>query len=314
MNFNQLNYFTKVIENRSISKAANALYITQPALSISMHSLEEELGFLLYNKTPKGIEPTPAGLIFYEDARRILEYIDKWEKIKLKIENKVSVVSIGIVNALYFSISDAILMRCCEDHQNIGVALRYGMWDDLKKDFADGEIRILINSCPKNEAENTKKAAKKIGHEIRFFAKDRYCVYINRKDELGKMKKISAAALESYKMVRYLAYNKSYTEFTEVCCSNEAVYFSNLNHILTYVSKNLSCFVLLPSIIGKLSSINGLEDIVQRPLIENNLNNELYFYVQYPGEQDILDDEIKILDSLFKVLFDLFGEFQEDKC
>ncbi len=313
MNFNQLNYFTKVIENRSISKAANALYITQPALSISMHSLEEELGFLLYNKTSKGIEPTSEGLIFYEDAKNILGYIDKWEKIRMEMENKVSVVSIGIVNALYFSLSDAIIMRCCEDYQNIGIALKYGMWDDLKKDFADGKIRILINTCPKNEAEKIKKAVKKIGHEISFFAKDRYCVYINREDELGKMERIPEPALKSYKIVRYLAYNKSYTEFTEVCCSNESVYFSNLNHILAYISKNLHCFALLPSILGELSSINGLENILQRPLMGNDLDNELYFYVQYPGDQSILDDEKKILNSLFKVLLDLFGEFQEDK-
>ena len=45
MNFNQLEYFVAIIEQKSLSKAANKLFITQPALTLSMQNLEKEIGF-----------------------------------------------------------------------------------------------------------------------------------------------------------------------------------------------------------------------------------------------------------------------------
>lgn len=73
MTLNQLYYFKTVAEYENYHQAAEQLFISQPSLSRSMASLEEELGVRLFQKEGRGIVLTKAGYLFLEYARRITE-------------------------------------------------------------------------------------------------------------------------------------------------------------------------------------------------------------------------------------------------
>ena len=64
MNWNQLRYVLTIAEEKNITRAAQTLYLTQPSLSLSLKSLEEELGTPLFTRGPDGLEPTYAGELF----------------------------------------------------------------------------------------------------------------------------------------------------------------------------------------------------------------------------------------------------------
>ena len=68
MRLEQIYYFIKTAEMQSISKAANSLFITQQALSISMKNLENELGTTLLIRNRGGIALTAEGEYFYHKA------------------------------------------------------------------------------------------------------------------------------------------------------------------------------------------------------------------------------------------------------
>ena len=61
MRLEQLKYLIEVANCKSINKAAQNLYITQPALSIAINSLEEELQYPLLKRTKKGVLLTEDG-------------------------------------------------------------------------------------------------------------------------------------------------------------------------------------------------------------------------------------------------------------
>ena len=61
MELKQLQYFRKAAKTKSISAEAEALYITQPALSRCIKRLEEEVGASLLQRTSSGVELTAAG-------------------------------------------------------------------------------------------------------------------------------------------------------------------------------------------------------------------------------------------------------------
>ena len=67
-----LRYFTTVAELGSVSRAAEKLFVAQPALSLQIRQLEEEIGARLLERLPRGVRLTPAGESFLEDARAIL--------------------------------------------------------------------------------------------------------------------------------------------------------------------------------------------------------------------------------------------------
>jgi DNA-binding transcriptional LysR family regulator len=75
MDFYQLYYFSKVAETRSISRAAEELFITQPAVSKQMKALEAELGERLFDRLGKKVFLTRAGEVLYSHAERILQSV-----------------------------------------------------------------------------------------------------------------------------------------------------------------------------------------------------------------------------------------------
>jgi LysR family nitrogen assimilation transcriptional regulator len=72
----QLRYFAKVIELKSVTKAAAQLGIAQPALGLQMRNLERELETALLVRHSRGVAPTEAGQVLYTHARAILGSLD----------------------------------------------------------------------------------------------------------------------------------------------------------------------------------------------------------------------------------------------
>ncbi len=77
MNFYQLVYFRKVAETKSISRAAEELFITQPAVSKQVRALEEELGERLFDRIGKKIFLTKTGQVLLVHADRILRSVEE---------------------------------------------------------------------------------------------------------------------------------------------------------------------------------------------------------------------------------------------
>lgn len=79
MNFKKLEAFISVLEKKSFSEAAAALKGSQPAISLKIKSLEEELGIELLDRSRSGVYPTGAGILVYQTAKEILE---KWTRLE----------------------------------------------------------------------------------------------------------------------------------------------------------------------------------------------------------------------------------------
>jgi len=79
MNFDQLNLVLKIAQCGSLSAAAKQLFISQPTVSKMLKSVEDELGFELFERSKSGITPTLSGKLFLEYSR---ETLDKLRHIK----------------------------------------------------------------------------------------------------------------------------------------------------------------------------------------------------------------------------------------
>ncbi|BDH46880.1 LysR family transcriptional regulator [Salmonella enterica subsp. enterica serovar Choleraesuis] len=90
MNVRALKFFVEVIKRQSINKAAESLFVTQPAISKAIKNLEEELGYLLLIRTRKGVYPTESGKILYHHALSILNEISTLKNKLCDLNNKPS--------------------------------------------------------------------------------------------------------------------------------------------------------------------------------------------------------------------------------
>jgi DNA-binding transcriptional LysR family regulator len=76
-----LKYAVEVEKTGSITKAAKRLYVNQPNLSKSIRELEDTLGFIIFNRTPRGIVPTKKGTEFLSCAKSILFHLGRLESV-----------------------------------------------------------------------------------------------------------------------------------------------------------------------------------------------------------------------------------------
>lgn len=82
MRIEQLEYIIEIADSGSISTAAEKLHISQPSISQSLASLEEELNTTIFHRTRLGTQPTEAGKQIIEKARQIVNMIGEISKIE----------------------------------------------------------------------------------------------------------------------------------------------------------------------------------------------------------------------------------------
>lgn len=96
MEIRVLRYFLTVVREESITKASEALHITQPTLSRQLAQLEEEIGVKLFERGTRKIRLTNEGVLLRRRAEEILNLVDKTEQELLEQEEQVEGrISIG---------------------------------------------------------------------------------------------------------------------------------------------------------------------------------------------------------------------------
>lgn len=97
MEFKQYHYVLKVVELQSITKAANALFISQPSLSHYIAKVENELGAQIFNRTTSPISLTSAGQAYVKTAQEVLILNQQLqEEISDLSSNKKGKIVLGI--------------------------------------------------------------------------------------------------------------------------------------------------------------------------------------------------------------------------
>ena len=97
MELRDIEYFAVVAEHRHLGRAANALGLSQPALSKSLRRLEQDLQVKLVKRAPKGIELTPEGSVLLLRVRDLrLSLLSLRREITDVGEGRVGQLRVGI--------------------------------------------------------------------------------------------------------------------------------------------------------------------------------------------------------------------------
>ena len=103
MNVMHMKYAVEIANTKSISKAAENLYMGQPNLSRAIKELEESLGITIFKRTTKGISVTPEGEEFLQYAKRIISQVEEVEEIYRNGKSKKQRFSVCVPRASYIS-------------------------------------------------------------------------------------------------------------------------------------------------------------------------------------------------------------------
>ncbi len=158
MKLEQIEYVAKIEEYHSINQAAKSMYFTQPFLSSNIKSLEEELGFKIFNRSTHGVTLTDEGKKFLEYGNQILELVKKIGEIGNESISKTESLSVcylpsyHVLDLLHkfvhksgnkiefnvFELENAEIYHKVKDNPEcIGIAFHYGEKFDNWTDFCE---------------------------------------------------------------------------------------------------------------------------------------------------------------------------------
>jgi DNA-binding transcriptional LysR family regulator len=145
MNTQQLESFVQVAENLNFARAAEALNITQSAVSRQIRSLEEELGTKLLHRSTRNVALTPAGISFLNDAKEILLKLElSAQKLKNHSSANIEILSIGCINESYLPFLTGLLRKCREQLPEIHPFFRIVPFRAVLYLFLHDEMDILF--------------------------------------------------------------------------------------------------------------------------------------------------------------------------
>lgn len=143
MNLTSFEYVRSIARYGTISKAAEMLYISQPALSQSLAKLESDLGVKLFERHGNRMILTEAGAAFVEEGKTITQASGRlMERIKYISEGKKETIRLGV--SRFYGRLPIILETFIRNHPGVQFEITEGLTMELERLFADGGLDLCI--------------------------------------------------------------------------------------------------------------------------------------------------------------------------
>ena len=198
MNLCQLKYIIEIEKVRSITQAANNLFMGQSNLSRSLRDLEINLGFRIFVRDPKGLYPTPEGQKVLASAKKVVAEVDKMEGIGKYQDHSRQKFSLSVPRASYISYAFTNFVESLDP--SVSIEFDYtetnamGAVDNIvSKNYNLGIIRFRTTH---EDAFLTLLQSKELS--CRLISEFKYDVLLSERHPLAAKEKLTMSDLESY--------------------------------------------------------------------------------------------------------------------
>jgi len=149
MELRHLRYFIVVAEEENVTRAAGRLHVSQPALSRQIKDLEEEIGFLLLERSAKSVRLTEAGKQFLTGAREVLARVEEAVRSARSVAGGVG----GEIHAGYApSLTVRLLPSTLRAFQKLNPRIRVRLHDlstgEMLSQLREGKLRVAFMVKP----------------------------------------------------------------------------------------------------------------------------------------------------------------------
>jgi LysR family nitrogen assimilation transcriptional regulator len=154
MDSRQLRYFIAVYEQRNLSRAADQASVAQSALSHHISNLEAEFATPLFERKPRGMEPTAAGERLYEHARIILRAMAAAEReIRQGSRTVAGDISIGMANSGVKAIGVPLLRAVLSKYPALKLSLTESLSGATLMHLMASEVDLALVYNPPSEKD-----------------------------------------------------------------------------------------------------------------------------------------------------------------
>lgn len=257
MELRVLNYFVATAQELNMTRAAQKLLVSQPALSRQIADLEDELGVKLFNRQPRHLTLTPAGQYLYEQAKEILTLASK---TKSNLQSS-AVISGDLTIAAGESFAMQRLMNIVSniirDYPTVKIHILSGDYEFAERRLNTGAVdfAVIIGNLPLDNYAS-----------LQLPEKDTWGVLMTKDDPLAKKSAITAEDLVGRNVLNsQQAENRKYFDswFGNYKEQINIIGTVNLNFNGTLLVKNKATIMLT---LDKLANISDESNLTFRPI------------------------------------------------
>lgn len=293
MRLEQLHYIIAIADNKSMSKAAKETYISQPALSNALKSLETELGFTIFDRTLKGIILTPKGEELYKIACSIEQNIERIHQLSLKngSKNELHIGTVPMACGFSFvDMIDSIKIAFPELELTVNELRPTQLWKAIEKE----SLRIAICCYTYSHQNNYLKMVKDIHLSNELLLKCPMMVYLPEDHPLANETIISLENLKNNPIYCFPNDKHTTNNLEELFKNSPIHYVSSRENIKDAVAHKKGIAFLPASMIlddiyiecGKIKAVPLKERVI--------VNMELL----HPKDSLLTEQEIAILEII----------------
>lgn len=154
----RLRTFLTVIDQGSITAAADLLHVTAPAVSAAISTLEAELGTKLFARSGRGIRPTSAGLVFAEHCRSLLGLVHQARESVRDAE--ASRLRLGVVETAAETLLPSLLASFSRVHPGVDLGIVVEPRDELFARLGHHELDLVLAGRPPRGTGFTSRATR----------------------------------------------------------------------------------------------------------------------------------------------------------
>lgn len=196
MEFDQLRLFVDLVREQNFTKVAERNCITQPAVSLSMQKLEDELGTRLLERTTRRVDVTEEGRILYDYAREILYKAAEVKTVLLDRQEKVlGTVRLATVHSVGLYELPGPLKEYIRRYPEVSLHIEYLMADQVYQSVLDGGADLGLVAYPEGRS----------GIEVLPFFEDELVVICNAEHRFAARETVRFAELDGCAFVAFEA-------------------------------------------------------------------------------------------------------------
>ncbi|RBL83930.1 LysR family transcriptional regulator [Streptomyces cavourensis] len=152
MDFKHIRTFAAVARVGNLTRAAEHLHLTQPALSLQLKSFQEALDLPLFTRTAQGLAPNADGRALLPSAQRVLDALDDFERAIGALRTTVQgELRLGTILDPEFLRLGATLQYLVEHYPKIRPTLRHGMSGSVGRQVRAGELDVGFFLGPQDD-------------------------------------------------------------------------------------------------------------------------------------------------------------------
>ena len=145
MNFQHLMTFCTVLKEKSMTAAAQKLFLTQPAVSQQIRHLEEELAVDLLVRGVRQVKPTAEGQLLFEYSQKIIHLVDQAKIAIQTVGAEVKgVLRVGTLNSIGLHLINPVFELFLKSNSSVRLQLRYGEGADVLGLLERDEVDLAI--------------------------------------------------------------------------------------------------------------------------------------------------------------------------